>query len=770
MINIDQPYHDSDPFLSDRDKFQQHAGGYISAAEQKKPNIDFNSIVENITDIFFILNNEWTITYWNREVENISGLTKDQITGQSFFYFFSNPGSFKLYAACRRAKYERATIRFEEYYESANVWIEVQLYPSEDGLSVFFKNVTEKKIAEAAMKLSNERYDMVVKATNDLVWDWDILKGEIYRNSTGIERVFGHSSNDHIKTNQQWQEHIHPDDRKAIDELIAYYISSENESSFNFEYRFKREDGNYNYINDRGYIIRNELGIVTRMIGAARDITGQKQIARNIEESEQRYKMFVQQSTEGIWRIELDKAIPVSTTVDEMVAYCMKNAYIAECNDAFAKMYGYENAANIIGMPLSKLLPKENPANLGYLYKFFTNNFKVSEEISFEYDQAGNQRIFSNNMLGIVEHGFIQRAWGIQREITNQKKAEELLLASEEQYRHLFNFNPSCIFIWDPEDFNILEVNESAVALYGYSREEFKFMSVLDLRPKDEHEKFMKLVDVVKKNDDYKKTRIWKHIKKDGETIFMEISSHAVQYNGKKTVLAIGNNVTEKVQLENSLNEERQIRQKQITDAVITGQERERLELGEELHDNINQILASTRLYMECALTDDKPRKDLLEKGRVLLDSAMAEIRKLSKTLLPPSLGEVSLLNVISDLVEDVPLTHPMEIKKDWDGFNESGLDHKLKLTIFRIIQEQLNNIYKHSKATQVKISLQKNNSCILVSVKDDGIGFNTTAKRNGVGLRNITSRAEVNNGSVNILSEPGEGCDLQVIFQLAEI
>ena len=132
--------------------------------------------------------------------------------------------------------------------------------------------------------------------------------------------------------------------QKHIDEQIAYYISSETESSFSFEYRFRREDGNYNYINDRGYIIRNELGIVIRMIGAARDITEQKQIARNVEESEQRYKIFVQQSTEGIWRIELDKPMPVSTPVDDMVNYCMSNAYIAECNDAFAKMYGFEYA------------------------------------------------------------------------------------------------------------------------------------------------------------------------------------------------------------------------------------------------------------------------------------------------------------------------------------------------------------------------------------------------------------------------------------------
>ena len=726
---------------------------------------DFKQVIESITDGFFTLDNNWIITYWNREIEKISGIKKEEITGKCFLDFFKKIGNLKLYSECRRSKRENISIRFEEFYEVSNTWIEIDAYPSETGMTVFCKNITEQKTAEAAMKISNERYDLVVKATNDLVWDWDIITGEIYRNSNGVKRVYGHSSNDAIKTNQLWASNIHPDDKEEIDRQIAYYISSENESSFNFEYRFKREDGNYNYINDKGYIIRNELGIVTRMIGAARDITEQKQIMRNTEESEQRYKMFVQQSTEGIWRIELDEAKAISTPIDEMIAYCMTNAYLAECNDAFAKMYGYESAEKIIGIPLHQLMPPENPENIEHLGKFFANNFKIEDELSYETDAAGNQLVFVNNMVGIIEGNYIKRAWGTQRNITQQKKAEQLLLASEEQYRYLFNNNPSCIFIWDPETLGIIEVNQSSVELYGYTRNEFLQLNALDIRPVEEHAKFLETVKVARLNEFYKKTRIWLHVNKKGEGIFMEISSHNIFYNGRKAILAIGNNVTDRVQLENSLNEERQIRQKQITDAVITGQERERSELGEELHDNINQILASTRLYIECAIADENPRKDLLDKGRILLDSAMKEIRKLSRTLLPPSLGEVSLIESLDDLIKDILLVNPVEISKDWKDFNENGLNQKLKLTIFRIIQEQLNNIYKHARAKKIIIVLKKNADHIQLSIQDDGIGFDTLTKRTGVGLRNIMSRAEVNNGTVNIESKPGEGCMLSIEF-----
>jgi len=234
-------------------------------------------------------------------------------------------------------------------------------------------------------------------------------------------------------------------------------------------------------------------------------------------------------------------------------------------------------------------------------------------------------------------------------------------------------------------------------------------------------------------------------------------------------VLALGKDVTEKVLLENSLAEEREIRQQQITDAVITGQEKERSQLGEELHDNINQILATTRLYIECALAEDNPRPDLVKESKLLLEKAMAEIRKLSKTLLPPSLGEIGLLEALNELIENIMETNRLYIDKRWEGFPENLLNEKLRLTIFRIVQEQLNNVTKHAKATQVIIELKKINDEVHLLVKDDGIGFNPAIKRSGLGLRNMTSRAEVNNGTVHIESNPGAGCELSVVFDLAK-
>ncbi|HMK02858.1 MAG TPA: PAS domain S-box protein [Ferruginibacter sp.] len=731
----------------------------------------YRAIVENSVHAFFLTDAGGTILEANHAATAIFGYPHEEfrLVKPSRFIDYTDPN---LLQAIK----ERENTGFA-ITEATGIKKNGERFPVEISSSFFtdingerrtssmVSDISIRKQAEAAMRLSNERFDLVVKATNDLVWDWNLLTGEIYRSGSSLSGVYGHSSNEMISSITSWSDHLHPLDKERISQLIEYYTNSKEETAFSFEYRFRKEDGDYAYISDKGYIIRNDEGRVIRMIGAAEDITKSKNTAIAIEESEQRYKMFVQQSTEGIWRIELKEAIPITMPVEELVEYCYKNASMAECNDKFAKMYGFEKAEDIIGTPLQILLPRENSLNTDFLLKFFKNGFKIEEEPSFEKDKEGNEVIFVNSMVGIIEGEYIKRIWGTQRNITEQKKAENLLLTSEEKYRDLFNNNPSCIFIWDTETLQIMEINQAAMEVYGYTREEFLHLSALDLRPKSDQPAFFEVVKNVRRDKKYQKTNTWRHINKQGEIIFMEIASHSIIYNGRKSLFAIANNVTEKVQLENSLNEEREIRQQQITEAVIQGQEKERTGLGEELHDNINQILASTKLYIECALKNETPRKDLIIESKALLERAMNEIRTLSKSLLPPSLGEIGLSQALLEMIENIKYVNDLSISVDLNNVDENQLGNKIKLTIFRIVQEQLNNVIKHAEANTVLISIRKENEMIQLSIKDNGQGFDVSEKRNGVGLRNIISRAGVNNGTVIIDSKPGAGCELLVNF-----
>ena len=731
----------------------------------------YKAIVENSIHAFFLTIPNGTILETNHAATLLFGYSPDEFKHLRRWHIIDHSDPNLIEALEMREKtgflMTEAT-GIKKSGEHFPIEISSTIFIDIDGVSrssTMISDISVRKKTEAAMRLSNERFDLVVKATNDLVWDWDLTTGEIYRSGSGLIDVYGHSSNESIKNIQSWAEFLHPDDKENIGRQIVHLINSKEETAFNFEYRFRKEDGTYVYINDKGYIIRNEEGKAIRMIGAAEDITERKKTALAIEESEQRYKTFVQQSTEGIWRVDLKEALHISTPLEEMVEYCYNNAWVAECNDTFAKMYGFEKAEEIIGIPLNKILPAENPLNMGYLMNFFSNGFKVEEEISYETDKNGNQLILLNNMVGIVEGEYIKRAWGTQRNITEQKKAEQALAESETHLRTIVQANPECIKLLDEEGV-ILEMNPTGLALVeADSIDQVVGKNALNLVMPEHRVAFKRLVHKVFEGNAEKLVFEIKGFK--GKQLWLE--THCVPLRNTNgdiiAALSVTRDITKKVQLENSLNEERQIRQQQITEAVITGQEKERTQLGEELHDNINQILASTKLYIECAQKSIEPREDLLNESRLLIEKAMIEIRNLSKSLLPPSLGEVGLLQALNEMADNIKQVNELTISIDWNDLDENELSNKLKLTIFRIVQEQLNNVIKHAEAKHVWISIKKAYEMIQVSVKDDGCGFDTALKRNGVGLRNITSRAEVNNGVVIIDSKPGKGCELLVNF-----
>jgi len=223
---------------------------------------------------------------------------------------------------------------------------------------------------------------------------------------------------------------------------------------------------------------------------------------------------------------------------------------------------------------------------------------------------------------------------------------------------------------------------------------------------------------------------------------------------------------TERIRLEKRLDEEKIKKLQEITQAVIEVQERERSYLAAELHDNINQVLATSVMYLDTAIKNEEVRLNLVAESKDFIHNAMEEIRGLCRSLLPPSLSKTSLLNALNDLIKNIKQVDKVKIIPHWENINEAEMCEKIKLAIFRIIQEQLNNIFKHAWATTVFIRLIQCNGGLQLSIKDDGVGFDTSQKRNGVGLQNITNRANLFNGEVIIDSHPGAGCELVVIFR----
>ena len=339
------------------------------------------------------------------------------------------------------------------------------------------------------------------------------------------------------------------------------------------------------------------------------------------------------------------------------------------------------------------------------------------------------------------------------------------LKSSEERYQYLFNNSPACIIIWGLDDFSILEVNDSSILQYNYSKEDFLKLKITDLQIPEEAPEIKELVQKARADLSFIDSAIRKHINSAGDLMFMDINSHRIEYNGKPAILSIANNVTEKILLEKKLEEAYLKKQQEITEAVITAQEKERLEIGGELHDNVNQVLASSKLYLGLAKRDIGQYNPFLEETEILISLAISEIRFLSHSLIPPALDESELGEALNNLIATLAKTTTINIVADLKRFNEHGASDKLKLSIYRIVQEQFNNVLKHSKATTVHLSIAHEKGKILLHIKDNGIGFDQSTKTKGVGLLNIKSRASIFNGEVKVISSAGNGCELLVSF-----
>lgn len=241
-----------------------------------------NAILESIGDAFFSIDNQGKITYWNQEASKLFGGSKEEMIGKSVWDVFPiSIGNITL-DKLREAIDTGKTLRFEQFLHLYDKWLEISIYPSEIGLSVFLKDVTIRKTTQELIRQSNERFENVAKATRDAIWDHDLRTDELYWGE-GFKTLFGYDLDSGTNYFDNWSSKIHPEDQERVVDSVTQAFADPSVSNIQNEYRFMKADSSYAYVADRGMIIRDSQGVAIRVVGAISDVTERKEFESSLK-------------------------------------------------------------------------------------------------------------------------------------------------------------------------------------------------------------------------------------------------------------------------------------------------------------------------------------------------------------------------------------------------------------------------------------------------------------------------------------------------------
>ena len=470
---------------------------------------------------------------------------------------------------------------------------------------------------------------------------------------------------------------------------------------------------------------------------------------QKLEESEKKYKTLIEQAADGIFSTDME-------------------GNLIDLNESGCKILGYT---------------KEESLKLNIQDIIDPEDFKINR-IKFEELKSGKPVTINRIILKkdgtrvnvevnakMLSGNFIQ---AIVRDVTERKIAEDILTESEKRYKELFTSNPNPMWVYDLETLSFLDVNEAAIYNYGYSREEFLSMTLKDIRPQEEIPKLLENIKTAPYGLEYSSG--WQHLKKDGSIIDVEIRSNALDHQGRKAKLVSAIDVTWRKKSEEEIKKSRE-ELRALTFHLQSIREEERAAISRELHDELGQLLTSIKMNLvmmgkELTVQFKNSDTEYFEKeiGAMseLLDISVKRVRKIITELRPEVLLNLELYDAIEWQIKEFSNRSGIKCNLNY-SCREINFDSDFNITIFRIIQEALTNVMRHSGADNVEVKISCENERVILSVADNGKGIKNSENIPGksFGILGIRERAILLGGDMDIKSHPGKGTELLVSIPL---
>eukprot|EP00389_Voromonas_pontica_P008793 GDKH01013381.1.p1 GENE.GDKH01013381.1~~GDKH01013381.1.p1 ORF type:complete len:1296 (-),score=335.24 GDKH01013381.1:114-4001(-) len=332
--------------------------------------------------------------------------------------------------------------------------------------------------SQAALGESEQRFRTVFDWVNDAILVINHSTGAILDVNQTMCELFGYTREEILRKNvSDFSSGAIPYSHVELMEFLARAVE---EGPQLFEWNARRSSGELFWceVSMRSAMI----GSRKRLLMTLRDVTERKKSELALRESESRYRAFITNSTEGIFRLELRKPVAVTLPLDEQVRLIIENAYLAECNDIMARIYGMRIARHMIGQRLSDVLPDSDPRSLESLRSFVTSGYRLTDIEVSHTGRGGEEIVLLSSLFGVIENEILVRAWGVQRNITEQKRSAEKLRFLSQFNQEIISSARNGIVVYDTE-LNYLVWNRFMEELTGIPAQEILGKNALEVFP-----------------------------------------------------------------------------------------------------------------------------------------------------------------------------------------------------------------------------------------------------------------------------------------------
>ena len=535
---------------------QEQAVAQLAESERR-----FSIAISQAPVIMWTTDADLRLTWGSGAVLESLGLDPSAFRGEPVSEVFPGEGDASPAAMHRLALLGRSVHRELAWKDR---WFEMRLEPIRAadgcvrGIIGIALDLTEHRRTEEALRLSEERFVLLGRATSDMAWDWDLETDSMWRNEN-LETIFGYTAEDMEPAGAWWELRIHPVDHdRVIHGLLA--AIARGDRFWSAEYRWQRKDCRYITVVDRGFVVRDDDGMPVRMIGSSMDVTARR-------EEERLRDALYRISEEAVSTMDLPS---LYEEVHRIIGQLMpaSNFYIALHDpetDVLSFPYFVDEgeappAPYKAGRGLTEYVLRSGKPFYASTegYERLVSRGEVVRIGPMSIDWVGVPLVANGRTIGVlviqtytqgVRYGEKERdilsfvsvliALAIER-----KRTEEALRESEERYRLLFVSNPTPMWVYDLETLRFLAVNDTAVERYGYARNEFLAMTIRDIRPAEDVPALERSVPGAQDGSEH--AGIGRHRTRDGRILKVEITSHELTFSGRPAALVMATDITER--------------------------------------------------------------------------------------------------------------------------------------------------------------------------------------------------------------------------------